>query len=110
MKKTIISFVLAVICLSGFGQKDTSIVTPTNANYLIYVSWDSMNYSVEPYNGNYITVQDLIDYQEYCYSDSVLSQNLTWFDVSDNALKDVYEPHEIPTLNGFINWIKKKYK
>lgn len=60
-----------------------------------------------------ITLQDLKDYQEYCYNDSSKTSGYVFFE-NDYGGHYEYMPHythKTPTFEGFIEWMEKaKYR
>jgi hypothetical protein len=76
---------------------------------------------VPPPPNKIITLQDLIDYQEYCYNDSTTEWKTIYGTVTEKINEHVsfvsddidYRKvtiHRTPTFNGFIEWLKNKEK
>lgn len=111
MKKLLLTLAIIVLPLMGYGQNYEKLFK--EADWVFYSNPDTLRPTNPP---KPITLQDLIDYQEYCYNDSMF---VKW-----DTIKTVYgvpylmvrnespnkHLHKQPTFNGFIEWLKNKEK
>jgi hypothetical protein len=145
MKKLLLTLAIIALPLMGYGQiikvddeshlvVDSTTYNPktktfsfwsANQEYLVIKKEkttfvvDTVGSSWKYYHGDRIILQDLIDYQEYCYNDSTVSWEYQFEEIDKgsgvgftnyNKPKKRVVRHKIPTFNGFIEWMKNKEK
>ena len=114
MKKLLLTLAIIVLPLMGYGQNYEKLFK--EADWVFYSNPDTLR----PTNPQQpITLQDLIDYQEYCYNDSTVSWEYQFEEIDKgsgvgftnyNKPKKRVVRHKMPTFNGFIEWLKNKEK
>ena len=123
MKKLLILLISIVFSINVNAQSRKEIT-------LLYVPYEISDMTIIPIGGldiniggdgiEPITVQNLIDYQQYCYRDSTrVRRHKKYFRgkcydfggecENPSHYEFVWLPKEEPTFSGFIVWIRKKH-
>jgi hypothetical protein len=122
MKKLLLTLAIIVLPLMGYGQNYEKLFK--EADWVFYSNPDTLRPTNPPQP---ITLQDLIDYQEYCYNDSIATgiyaynydnavwdstytELFGWTYVQRNVGSRRIYKHYQPTFSGFIEWLKNKEK
>lgn len=105
--KPLLTILFILVCMAGKSQNfsdslsmDHGIIDPRTFSYdevIRHIDYE-------------ITLQDLLNYQDECYRDSCIVRAETIVSNGVAWREDVKEPCKVPTFEGFIEYMKNKYK
>ena len=93
-----------------YGQEDQDNHYKIGANVTFWIKPDSSDIITK---NVIITIKDLMDYREYCYSDSTLwGYEFNWNEIGDTTAlgRPLYKHSHYPSFPEFIEYMKIKYK